>query len=123
MPRSTRGRVIVLAFLVLAEVAIVAVSSTVVKPSASVPDLLPWQNGRGDPILSVQPPLTVIPIPQNAEAVQPKSAETAQAAPGDAPPASLASQGQGSQGSRFRGPNRRRRAPRRRALTPRPGPR
>jgi hypothetical protein len=71
MPRSTRVRVFVLAFLVLAEVGIVAVSSTVVKPSAGGPGLFSWQGGRGDPILSVQPPVGVIPVTQNAEAAQP----------------------------------------------------
>ena len=77
MPRSTRVKVFVMAFLVLTEVAIVALTSTVVKPSASGPDLLPWQGGHAGPALAGQPPVALIPIPQYAEALQPKAADPA----------------------------------------------
>jgi hypothetical protein len=75
-----------MAFLVLTEVAIVGVTATVVRPSAGGPELFPWQGGRADPILPVQPALGVIPIPQNVEAVQRKAGEAARQQPPPPPP-------------------------------------
>jgi hypothetical protein len=85
-----RLRFLVLSFLLITEVVVVAAISITGRPYDTGPDLLSWDPQPG-PVVAVpgQPPVALIPLPQQAEAAQPS--------PSPATPAGESVSGQGGQ--------------------------